>query len=156
MEFYHVLAAVAGEQVRVLFSDLSLAELKKRFVTPYKRGDVFFCGNELIMPAELWKLRLIKTSDREQIVRERLSQEDLRRIDEFNRSSQGIVIFSPGAGYEPADLADGGIDVTRDFIVRGPGSSTTFLGATKATVGWILGILASVFSAGLAKWFGWV
>lgn len=155
MEFFHVLAVVGGGKVRVLFSDLSLGELKKQFVTPYKKGEIFFAGHELVTPSELKEVRVIKSSDREDVIRENLNREDRKRIDEINRDSRHCMFIGPGGGFEPGDLAGGGLDVTRDFIVRGPGSRD-ILGASKVSLGWIMGIVASVLSAGLAKWVGWI
>ena len=54
MAYHHVIAKVAqSDKFRVLFADLSLADLKKRFIAPYERGTSFFSGNDLVAPNDL-------------------------------------------------------------------------------------------------------
>lgn len=152
--FYHVLAAVGEGKVQMLFADLSLEELKKSFVKPFSRGESFFAGSKLIRPLELQTIHIVETSERESVVRQRINRNDLAHIEELNRDSS-VVFLSPGIGYAPEDLLEGGNDVTRQYISQGPGTSATLFGMSKRVLLWTLGIAASVLSAGLAKWIGW-
>lgn len=152
--FYHLLGADGGGKVQVLFSDLDLTELNKSFVKPFRRGESFFAGSRLIRPLELQTILIIETSERESTVRQRINRDDLARIEELNRDSN-IVFLSPGIGYAPEDLLEGGADVTRQFLSQGPGASATLFGMSKRLLLWILGIVAGVLSTGLAKWVGW-
>jgi hypothetical protein len=154
-KFYHVLGAIGDRKTEVLFSDLTAKELRKQFVVPYKRGRTFFAGTSVVVPAELRRIRIIETPVKEAEARDRINRDSLADIAEMNRTS-GLVIISPGQGYEPDDIAEAGADVTRTFLRGGPGSPSGLLGLSKNAAGWLLGIVASVLAAGLAKWLGWV
>jgi hypothetical protein len=138
----------------MLFSDLSLTELKKNFVRPFRRGTTFFAGTQLINPSELRAVRIIETSVPESEARQRINRESLARIDEINRTSN-IVFLSAGEGYEPEDLEQAGADVTHTYLAKGPGSLGSIWGFSRTVVAWSLGIVATVIAAGLAKWLGW-
>jgi hypothetical protein len=130
-------------------------ELDKEFVTPYKRGKTFFAGTSVVNPSELRKVRIIETSVKEAEARDRINRDSLAEIAEMNRTS-GFTIISAGQGYDPEDITEAGVDVTRTFLRGGPGSSNSLMGLSKTAVGWLLTIVASVLAAGLAKWLGWV
>lgn len=153
--FYQVLGAIGDRKTEVLFFDLTAKELRKQFVVPYRRGKTFFAGTSLVTPAELRKIRIIETPLKEAEVRDRINRDSLADIAEMNRTS-GLLIISPGQGYEPEDIAETGTDVTRTFLRGGPGVSSGLLGLYKNAAVWLLGIVASVLAAGLAKWLGWV
>ncbi len=153
-KFYHVLGAVGDGKVKMLFSDLSAIELEKEFVTPYRRNKTFFSGSQIVNPSELRAVQIIETTMREDDARQRINQKSLAQIEEINRTS-GVMIISPGQGYEPEDLVEAGKDVTRTYLTGGPGSSTRIWGLSKTVVGWTLGIVAGVIATGLAKWLGW-
>jgi len=154
-KFYHVLGAIGDRKIEVLFSDLTAMELHKQFVVPYRRGRTFFAGTSVVVPAELRKVRIIETPVDEAEARDRINRDSLADIVEMNRTS-GLLIISPGQGYEPEDIAEAGTDVTRTFLRSGPGSSNGLLGLSKSALGWLLTIVASVLAAGLAKALGWV
>jgi hypothetical protein len=154
-KFYHVLGAIGDRKTEVLFSDLTAKELRKQFVVPYKRGRTFFAGTSVVAQAELRKVRIIETPLKEAEAREQINHDSLADITALNRTS-GLFIISPGQGYAPEDIAEAGADVTRTFLCGGPGSSTGLLGLSKNAAGWVLGIVASVLAARLAKWLGWV
>jgi hypothetical protein len=154
-KFYQVLGAIGDRKTEMLFSDLSAKELHKQFVVPYRRGRTFFAGTSVVAPAELRKVRIIETPVKEAAARDRINRDSLADIEEMNRTSN-LLIISAGQGYEPEDIAEAGSDVTRTFLRGGPGSSTGLLGLSKNAAGWLLGVVASVLAAGLAKWLGWV
>jgi hypothetical protein len=155
MSYYHVLVSVSGStRIEVLFADLSLSELRTKFVKPYKRGSTFLAASKVIKPDELRSIRIIESEDKEADARRRINDADLADIAEMNRSGE-IMIISPGIGYQPEHLAEAGDDVTSRFLDTGPGAPSTFFGASKKAVGWTLGIVAGALATGLAKWLGW-
>ncbi len=154
-KFYQVLAAIGDRKTEMLFSDLTARELGQEFVAPYRRGKTFFAGTTVVNPSELRKVRIIETPVKEAEARDRINRDSLAEIAEMNRTS-GLMIISPGQGYEPEDVAEAGVDVTRTFLRGGPGSSNGLMGISKTAAGWLLTIVASVLAAGLAKLLGWV
>lgn len=153
-KFYHVIGAVEDRKPEMIFSDLTRKVLMSDFVGPYRRGETFFAGAQIVAPSKLRSVRIVETTTREADACAQLNREDLAQIAEFNRTS-GITIISPGRGYDPDDLADAGRDVTSIYLKGGPGSSAGLLGLSKAAIGWTLGIAAGVLATGAAKWLGW-
>lgn len=152
--FYHVLAAVGDRELQMLFADLDKIKLDKEFLKPYRRGETFFAGSQIVKPAELRTVRIIETSMREDVARQSINRASLARIDEMNRTSN-VTIISVGQGYDPEDLVEAGEDVTRTYLTGGPGSPTRFWGLSKTVVGWTMGIVAAVIATGLAKLLSW-
>jgi hypothetical protein len=154
-KFYQVLAAVGDRKPEMLFSDLTLKQLKKEFVKPYMRGQTFFAGPSVINPSELSQIQIIETLVKEAEARDKISRDSVAEITEFNRTSD-IMVFSTGHGYDPEDIVEAGFDVTHTYIRGGPGSSHSLLGLSKRAAGWVLTIVTGVLTAGLAKLVGWI
>lgn len=156
MTYHHVIAKVGqSDKFRILFADLSLADLKKRFIAPYERGRSFFSGNDLVVPSDLRSVQVVRTAHAEQDERERINQESLAQIDKINRESTGVVFISPGSGYDPEDIAEAGEDVTHSVIKGPPGFRAGKWGNPAKVLAWIAGIVAVVIAAGVIKWLGW-
>jgi hypothetical protein len=155
MTFHHVIAKVGSDtKPRCLFIDLSAADLRSRFVKPYDRGHSFFSGTDLIAPSDIKSLQIISTARPEQIERSEINRRDLDRIDELNRSSDCVVIISPGAGYAPEDIAQAGSDVTQVFIKGPPGHKSGRWLPSLKVLGWTAGIAAAIIAAWLSNWLG--
>jgi hypothetical protein len=154
MAYHHVVSKIGpGDKFRVLFSDLSLEELKRRFIAAYERGTSFFSGNDLISPSDLRSVQIIKTARTEQEERESINKASLARIDEINRSS-GIMFISGGSGYDPEDIAEAGEDVTHSLIKGPPGFKKGKWSKPVRALAWVAGIVATIIAAGIIKWLG--
>jgi hypothetical protein len=157
MSYYHVIAKVhPQDRYRCLFSDLSVAELKAQFLRHYELGKPFFSGNDLISPADLKSVHVVRTNRMEETERDEINRANKARIDELNRSSEHLVFLNFGGGYEPEDILEAGEDVTHSLIGGPPGYKTGSHAVPSKVLGWMVGILATVFAAGLIKWFGWI
>jgi len=156
MAYHHVIAKVGqSDKLRILFADLSLPDLRARFVAPYELGRSFFSDNGLITPSDLRSVQVIKTERTEQEERERLNNESLARIDKINRESEGLGFISPGSGYDPEDIAEAGEDVTHAVIKGPPGFRAGKWSTPVKVLAWVAGIGAAVIAAGVIKWLGW-
>jgi hypothetical protein len=156
MPYHHVIAKLVSEdKFRCLFSDLSVAELRQKFVAPYEGGKSFFVGHELISPHHQRSVQIVCTESPDQIERDEINRASRERIDEINRSSD-IFIVSTGGGYAPQDIAHAGVDVTRTFITGPPGFKVGKQDHSLTVIKWIGGIVAAVIAAGIAKWLNWV
>jgi len=156
MTYHHVIAKVGqSDKFRILFADLSLADLKERFIGPYERGRSFFSGNDLVVPSDLRSVRVVRTEHAEQDERERINKESLAQIDKINRESTGFVLISPGSGYDPEDIAEAGEDVTHSVIKGPPGFRAGKWSNPAKALAWIAGIVAAVIAGGVMKWLGW-
>ncbi|MEN5425464.1 hypothetical protein ABE522_03690 [Stenotrophomonas pennii] len=117
MPFHHVIAKVGPEdKSRVLFADLSVDELKKRFIQPYEKGVAFFSGNDLTRPTDLRSIQIIRTDRPDQIERDEINRKEREHINRLNGSNSDIFFVSVGGGYQPQDIAEVGADLTHDFI----------------------------------------
>ncbi len=156
MAYHHVIAKVGqSDKFRVLFADLSLADLKDRFLAPYERGRSFFSGNDLVAPSDLRSVQVVRTERTEQEERERINNESLAQIDKINRESDGVVFISPGSGYDSEDIAEAGEDVTHSVIKGPPGFRAGKWSKPAKVLAWVAGIVAVVIAAGVIKWLGW-
>lgn len=156
MAYHHVIAKVGqNDKFCVLFADLSLAELKKRFIAPYERGISFFSGNDLVTPTDLRSVQVVKTERTEQEEREHINKESCAQIDKINRESTGMVIISAGSGYDPEDIVEAGEDITHSVIKGPPGFRAGKWGTSTKVLAWVAGIVAVVVAAGVIKWLGW-
>ena len=156
MAYHHVIAKVGqSEKFRVLFADLSLPDLKKRFIAPYERGTSFFSGNDLVAPSDLRSVQVVRTDRADQEERERINNESRARIDKINRESTWAVFISPGSGYDPEDIAEAGEDITHSVIKGPPGFRAGKWSTSAKVLAWVASIVAVVVAAGVVKWLGW-
>lgn len=119
-QYLHVvvwLKPVAGIG-RLIFSDLSEADLKRRFVKPYNRGRSILIGGETINLMDVSAVQIVRTSDPKDSVLRRLADEQAERD---RRNSNSWVIFA-GAAPDDADIGSGGDDVTGEYISQPPGN----------------------------------
>ena len=157
MNFHHVIAKVGtDDKPRVLFADLSVDELNERFVGPYEKGRAFFSGNDLISPADLRSVQIIRTDRSSETERDEINRKDRESIDRLNDSSSSVFFVSLGGGYEPQDIAEVGVDLTHDLIKGPPGFKAGKWEPSKKALAWIGGIVATVVAAGVVKWLGWL
>ena len=156
MSFHHVVAQLVSEsKPRVLFTDLSESELKKRFVKPYQKGLGFFSSNDVISPYDLRSLHIIRTDRCNSTERDELNRNDLEKINGINRSGDGLY-FRAAGGYAPLDIIKVGADLTHEFIKHPPGFKTATWKLSAKALGWTGTIISGVLVAGAAKLLGWV
>lgn len=156
MAYHHVIARVGeDDKFRILFTDLSFTDLKKRFIVPYERGISFFSGNDFIAPKDLHFVRVVQTECTEKEERERINNESLVQIEKINRENNGTVFISPGSGYDPEDIAEAGEDITHSVIKGPPGFRARKWGVSTNVLALVTGIVATVVAAGVIKWLGW-
>lgn len=155
MAYHHVIAKVGAEDKwRVLFSDLSEDQLKKCFIRAYASGKQFLSGHEVVASQDLRSVQIVRTEGTEQVVRDRINEEDLAHIRKLN-STGDLVIISPGRGYEPEDILDAGADVTSTYIKGPPSYSPRWWTSSMKVLAWLAGIVAVAVAAGIVKWLGW-
>ena len=157
MSHYHVIAKLDSErELRVLFVDLDVATLNERFVKPYEKGIPFFSGNDLISPTTMRSLQIVRTERPDAVERDDINRKDRESIDRLNEPGSGVFFLSVGGGYEPQDIAEAGVDVTREFIKGHPGFKAGWWQPSMKVMAWVGGIFASVVAAGISKWLGWL
>lgn len=117
MPYYHVLLSFQDEPktVRCLFADLAEKELRKQFVTPYRRGKNVLCGSEVIEVSRIKTVKIIRTADTSDQALERIEEKGIKHYEELNRGSRGVVFFRLDSRLE--HIGEGGEEVTHAFIL---------------------------------------
>lgn len=156
MAYFHVFlrfdqADVDYEQI---FSDLSESQLKDRFLKPYRKANDILAKGRIVKAAQINSLLIVRTKDTNDVTRERINSASLNRISEMNREPGGMIIFSPGSGYDPEDILEEGEDVTADYIDGPPGSGKVMVWASLANHPWVVTIVGGLILAGLLALFG--
>jgi hypothetical protein len=169
MAYFHVIAKLAQESEPVcLFKDLTLDDLRLKFLRHYDAGRDFLTGAEVVSCKDIRSVRIIETLRDDETEREAINRRSRAEIDEINRSSESSFFISLGSGWEPEDIAEAGEDVTSLYIKGAPGhlshagskASTTLTVSRKAwhehsIVKATIAIIVAVVSGGLIYAFGW-
>ncbi len=142
--YLHVVLVLEGSEQRVfLFGDLSERDLKKRFLHYYHLGKPVLKNNEVINLAQVKSVHIIETEDPKEESLKKLQIKSKKDIDDFNRTSQSLVLIGPGAGWDDDEIVECGKDVTSRFISAPPGQGT-----------WSTKLLAVLHSPWLLKLIG--
>lgn len=128
-------------------------ELRKQFMGPYRRGATILCGREVVDLAQVKTVTIIRTQRSRDEELEDLQEKSRRRVDDFNRGSQSVVLISPGHGYDADDIVEAGEDVTADYISGPPGGPTLF--GSMVNHPWTLTVLGGLIVPALVWWLGW-
>lgn len=157
MAFFHVLLTFQGapNEARCVFMDLSERELTKQFVQPYRRGTTMLAGTEVIDTMDIHSTTIIKTERTNELERKDIQEASQRHLDEVNRQG-GLVFMGPPHGYDPEDIVEAGLDVTKTYITAPPGHGKTSLLSAVINHPWISTIASGLVVAGIAKALGWV
>jgi hypothetical protein len=128
----------------------------QQFSRPYRRGKSILCGNEIVESLQIKRIKIVKTIEQGEKELEKLQEGSLRKIQEFNRSSNSITIISPGRGHNIEDIVEVGEDVTIQFISAPPGEGDRWkIVAALLNNGWVVGIGGGLIVAALVWWLGW-
>ena len=82
-----------------MLSDLSENELRKQFLGPYQSGKNFLLGNEVVQVSHINKVSIVKTDKNSANELKEIQDKSWKEIQGFNRTSDSIVLISPGRGY---------------------------------------------------------
>lgn len=94
---------------------------------------------------------IIKTSDLKSVCLQRLQDESLRKIRDFNNNNEHMTLISLPYGSSDIDISEAGEDVTSNYIVHPPGRGDVFSNIKAfASNGWVVGIGTGVIVALIA------
>ncbi len=156
MSFLHVTVKKKNSEDWIcVFRDLSESNLRKKLVKPYRLGkSLYYEGS--ILPAE--EISQIKINRTDRCLDEELKQvqeESMRRIREFNASSNSVGIISIGDGHNDYEINQCGDVVTDDYLSTGPGGGT-FTSAISEFIRhpWVVRVFGGLLFLGLAIYLG--
>jgi hypothetical protein len=125
MSYLHVTVKKRGTDSWVcVFTDLSVLELKKKLVRPYRLGRPIYYDGNILLPSEISTININETSKPHEEELEIVQANSFREVQEFNRSSSGVTLISAGHGYNDYEINECGADVTNNYITDGPGTGT--------------------------------
>ena len=169
MAYLHVIAKISPKTESIcLFKDLTLDDLRLKFLRHYDAGRDFMTGIEVISCKDIRSIRIIETLRDNETEREEINRRSTAKIDEINRSSDSLLFMTLGSGWEPEDIAEAGEDVTSVYVKGAPGH-LSHLGSKAGTTlsvshkAWneysiakaAIAIIIAVVSGGLIYAFGW-
>lgn len=156
MAYFHVFLRLdkADGDYEQIFSDLSESELKDRFLKAYRKGQDILAKGRIVKAGQINSLLIVRTKDANDVTRERINNASLDRISRMNREPGGMIIISPGSGYDPVDILEEGEDVTVHYIDAPPGLGKVVAWESLANHPWIVTIVGGLILAGLLTLLG--
>lgn len=156
--FHHVIVLLKGsDKKKALFTDLTAAELKRRFVRPYKQGNpVLLQDNSVVQTRDITWTTIRATADKAAPTLKSLAEASSRRTDELNRT--GGLFFMGRFSWGHEDLEEEGEDVTSHYIQAPPGEDSFY----RRIGSWLadnlgkaaIALLVAIASAVLLTWLG--
>lgn len=157
MTYYHVLIELQDDpkKVRCIFSDLTSKALESKFLKPYRRGQRMLVGTEVVDTMAITSTRIVETNRTSDIELREIQERSRNEIDEFNRSSDSVVLISTGRGHVLEDIEEAGANVTTRFIKTPPGQGQSDLFARILSHPWVVAVVGGIIVAGIVAWLGW-
>ena len=116
MAYLHVVVALEGSDSLIpVFMDLTEADLRKRFLEPYRNGADIISSNRVFPPAGIRKLHIVSTDRKSDLELSDLVKSSDKSIEELNDNSS-VVFIGFGRGRDPADIVHVGSDVTDRYV----------------------------------------
>lgn len=123
--YLHVTVKKKGtENWLCIFKDLSVSDLKKKLVKPYRLGKSIFYDGKILSPSDITQIKIIETSRPHEEELKIVQEESFKEIQDFNRKSTGVILISAGYGYSDHEINECGSEVTESYISSGPGIGT--------------------------------
>lgn len=107
-----------------IFKDLSVSDIKKKLVKPYKLGKPIYYDGNILPPNEITQIKINETEKTHEEELKIVQDESYKEIQEFNRTSSSVVLLSAGNGYSDYEINECGKDVTSSYISTGSGVGT--------------------------------
>ncbi|WP_133154809.1 hypothetical protein [Enterovibrio norvegicus] len=130
-----------------LFKDLSVDELRSRFVKPYKSGRNCLVSGAVIETKNISIVKICNSVESHENELKKLRVSSKKEIDEYNRDSS-VILISAGSGWHDYEIKDCSIDVTNDYLTGAPGENTVFINALNNP--WLITIIGGFVATFLA------
>ena len=154
MAYFHVLLSYSPEgSMRCVLFDLSEADLKRHFLKNYRRGANLLVNGEVLETKTVRRVQIIRTGESIDIELNQLQESSWREVQDFNRSQDSVTLISPWRGYERADVAEVGTDVTSEHIDGPPGEGQWPLIQQMVNHPWVSAIATGLIVAGIVAMF---
>ncbi len=123
--YYHVLCEFGDDkEAKLIFSDLSKRQLRKKFIYKYRLGSELFLEGRVLSLMSVKSVQVIRTALPIEKELKKLQKESGERIDRINRESNSFKLVSVGSGWHQEDIVESGENVVSQFISESPGQGT--------------------------------
>ncbi len=156
MSYLHVTIKMKGSDGWLcIFKDLSVSELKKNLVKPYRLGKSIYYDGNILSPSEITQMKITETENPHEAELKVVQEESHRDVQEFNRTSSSVVWISAGHGYSDYEINECGKDVTNSYISSGPGVGTpSTLFAEFIKHPWVVRVVGGLVFIAVAAYLG--
>lgn len=138
-----------------IFKDLSVSDLKKMLVKPYRLGKSIYYDGNILSPTEITQVKITET-ERPHVEELKIVQEEsYRKVQEFNRTSSSVVLIRAGHGYSDYEINEYGKEVTNLYISTGPGIGTPLTTLAEFIKHpWVVRVVGGLVFAAVAVYLG--
>lgn len=156
MSYLHVTIKTPSSNGWVcIFKDLSVSELKRKLVKPYKLGKFICYNGNILSPTEIKQIKINETEKTHEEELKIVQDESYREVQESNRTSSSVVLISAGHGYSDDEINECGKDVTNSYISTGPGVGTAFTVAAEFIKHpWVVRVVGGLVFLAVAAYLG--
>ena len=138
-----------------IFKDLSVSELKKKLVKPYKLGKSIFYDGNILSPTEITRVKITETERSHEEELKIVQEDSYREVQEFNRTCSSAVLISAGHGYSDYEINECGTEVTGLYISSGPGFGTPITAIAEFIKHpWVVRVVGGLVFAAVAAYLG--
>ena len=156
MSYLHVtLKTKSSDGWLCIFKDLSASELKRSLVKPYRLGKSIYYDGNVLPPSEITQVKITETESPHEEELKVVQEESYREVQDFNRTSSGVVFVSAGHGYSDYEINECGKDVTNSYISSGPGVGTPITAAAEFIKHpWVVRVVGGLVFVAVAAYLG--
>ncbi|ROQ18679.1 hypothetical protein EDC38_2909 [Marinimicrobium koreense] len=156
MSYLHVtIKTKSSDGWLCIFKDLSVSDLKQKFVKPYRLGKPIYYDGNIFPPNEITQIKINETEKTHEDELKIVQDESYKEVQEFNRTSSSVVLISAGHGYSDYEINECGKDVTNSYISTGPGVGTAFTVAAEFIKHpWVVRVVGGLVFLAVAAYLG--
>lgn len=156
MSYLHVTIKTKGSDGWLcIFKDLSVSELKRNLVKPYRLGKSIYFDGKILSPIEITQVRITETESPHEEELKVVQEDSYREVQEFNRTSSSVVLISAGYGYSDHEINECGKDVTNSYISSGPGAGTPLTAVAEFIKHpWVVRVVGGLVFVAVAAYLG--
>ena len=156
MSYIHVtIKSKSSDNWLCIFKDLSVSDLKKKLVKPYRLGKSIYYDGNILSPSEITQIKINETEKLHEDELKFVQEESYKNVQEFNRTSSSVTLISAGYGYSDYEINECGKDVTNLYISTGPGVGTLFTATAEFIKHpWVVRVIGGLVFVTVATYMG--
>ncbi|MBU2985005.1 hypothetical protein KO528_06570 [Saccharophagus degradans] len=156
MSYLHVtIKTKSSEGWICIFKDLSVSDLKKKLVKPYRLGKPIYYDGNILSANEITQIKINETEKVHEDELNIVQEESYKEVQEFNRTSSSIVLISAGYGYNDYEINECGKEVTNSYISTGPGVGTPLTALAEFIKHpWVVRVVGGLVFVAVASYLG--